>query len=140
MFLDQFNSSTQPSLNRVDKFSYLKGLLTPEAHECISGLALTDDNYIEAVTLLKERYGNKKVLINAIMDSFVKLPTIHSKNHMKELRALYDQVEITSRNLKSLDVEIVTYGSLLVPILTEKLPNELKMEMGFGWRSRDILE
>ena len=130
-FWDRFNSSvhSQPSLNPVDKFSYLKGLLTPEANECITGLSLTDDNYIEAVTLLKERYGNKQVLINAIMDSFVKLPTIHSKNHVKELHALYYQVEITIRNLKSLDVEIDTYGSLLVPILTEKLPNELKMEM-----------
>ena len=95
----------------IHNLSCLKGLLTPEATECITGLALTNDNYIEAVTLLKERYGNKQVLINAIMDSFVKLPTIHSKNHVKELRALYDQVEITIRNLKSLDVEINTYGS-----------------------------
>ena len=105
-FWDQYNSSvhSQETLSAIDKFSYLKGLLCTQASECISGLALTTENYEEAIVLLTERFGNKQLLINAHMDSFVKLPRVRSMNHVKDLRTLYDQLETTVRNLKSLNV------------------------------------
>ena len=33
---------------------------------------------------------------------------------------MYDQIEISVRNLKPLDIDITTYGSLLVPFLNLK--------------------
>ena len=130
-FWDQFESSVhnQVNLSDVDKFSYLRSLLNASASECISGLALTNDNYHEAVILLKERFGNRQLLINTHMDSFIKLQPVKSMNHIRELRNVYDQTEIIVRNLKSLDVETETYGAFLVPTLTQKLPNELRMIM-----------
>ena len=41
------------NLNGIDKFNYLKSFLCPSAYETISGLALTNQNYLEAVELLK---------------------------------------------------------------------------------------
>ena len=41
--------------------------------EAISGLALTNQNYLEAVELLKQRYGNPQLLIHTYMEQFVKL-------------------------------------------------------------------
>ena len=41
------------NLNDIDKFSYLKCFLCPSAYETISGLALTNQNYLEAAELLK---------------------------------------------------------------------------------------
>ena len=38
------------------------------------------------------------------------------------LRKLYDQVESSVRNLKSLQMDTSGYGALLVPLLIEKLP------------------
>ena len=38
----------------------------------------------------------------------------------------YNKVEITIRNLKSLNIEPSTYGSLLIPVLTSKLPTDLR--------------
>ena len=60
-FWDQFDSSVhnQPYLSDIDKFSYLKTFLTSAAASCISGLAITRDNYAEAIDLLHERFGNK---------------------------------------------------------------------------------
>ena len=50
-FWDQFESAvdTQTSLSPIDKFSYLKSLLISTASDCVAGLALTNDNYQEAV-------------------------------------------------------------------------------------------
>ena len=63
------------------------------------------------------------------MTKFVQLPKIKSASDVKGLRdqieisvklGLYDQIEISVRNLKSLDIDITTYGSLLVPLLNDK--------------------
>ena len=112
-------------MSEVDKFSYLKSLLTDSAKDCISGLTQTKQNYDEAIKLLKERYGNPQVLISAHMESLVALPRVESMNKLNEFRSIYDQIETTIRNLRSLKVETKTYGSLLIPLLAEKLPNEL---------------
>ena len=61
--------------------------------------------------------------------SLLLLLTVKSTNQTKELRTIYDQLETTVRNLKYLNVETDTYGCFLVPILTQKLPSELKMIM-----------
>ena len=50
-FWDRFSSSVhdQASINNVDKFSYLKGLLCDSANDCISGLTLSSANYKEDI-------------------------------------------------------------------------------------------
>ena len=87
-FWDQLESAvdTQTSLSPIDKFSYLKSLLISTASDCIPGLALTNDNYHEAVMLLKERFGNKQSLIEAYVESLINLPAVKSMNQIKELR------------------------------------------------------
>ena len=106
-------------------FAYLQSFLSPSTSEYISGLATTAENYNEAVELLKQRYDNTQVLINAPMQQFVSLPVIKSVNDVKGLRKLYEKVESSVRNLKTLDVDPSSYGNLLVPLINAKLPNEL---------------
>ena len=140
-FWDQFESSvhTQRGLSRVDKFSYLKSLLSSSAEECIAGLALTQANYDEAVELLQERFGNKQLLINAYIENFEGLPKVKSMSHVSELRVMYDQIESTVRNLKTLDVDSDTYGYFLAPLLVKRLPDELKMIMSRKFK-KDVWE
>ena len=61
------------------------------------------------------------------MQKFVQIPEIQYSNDIKRLRFLCDSVETSVRNLKSLQVETSSYGSLLVPLLNEKLPNDLRV-------------
>ena len=61
------------------------------------------------------------------MQKFVQIPKIQNTNDIKRLRFLCDSVETSVRNLKSLQVETSSYGSLLVPLLNEKLPNDLRV-------------
>ena len=127
-FWDQFQSAihSNNAISDIDKFSYLKSFLCDSAKGCISGLSLSSANYYEALELLKQRYGNPQMLINAYMKRFVQLPMIKNNNDIIGLRQLYDQVESSVRNLKSLAVDTSGYGSLLVPLLIEKLPFSLR--------------
>ena len=45
------------------------------------------------------------------------------------MRLFYDQDETSVRNLETLGVETSTYGSLLIPLLTEKLPDDLRLRI-----------
>ena len=128
---DQYEAAVhkQPKLSDVNKFVYLKRLLNTKAQECISGLSLTNENYTEAIDLLKERYGNKQLLINAYIENFENLQVVRSMSQVAKLRTLYDAVESTIRNLKTLKVDATTYGGFLSPLLSKKLPSELKMIM-----------
>ena len=128
-FWDQFNTSINEneSLSDIDKFNYLKRYLSGQALDAVSGLTLSTDNYKEAIGILKERYGNPQVLISAHMDSLIKMSKIKNKDDVYGLRKLYDGVENCIRNLKTLKLDTSGYGCLLIPLLKEKLPDELNM-------------
>ena len=122
-FWDQFTSAIHEndSLSEINKFTYLKSFLCDSAKLTISGRSLSSENYKEAIDLLKQRYGNTQVLINAFMKKFVQLPAVQNSNNVKWLRLFYDQIETSVRNLKTLGVEINTFGSLLIPLLTRSV-------------------
>ena len=107
--------------------SIIEGCVKGEALAAISGLTLTSDNYQEAVQVLKDRFGNEQVLISAHMESLLKINKIKSVDNIKGLRMLYNHVENCMRNLKSLKLDTSGYGSLLIPILKDRLPDEINM-------------
>ena len=127
-FWDQFESTihSKININNIDKFSYLKSFSCPSAYETISRLALTNQNYLEAVELLKQRYGKPQLLINTVMEQFVKLDKIGKSNDVSKLRTFLNKIEITIQNLKSLDIGTSSYGSFLILVLTSKLPTDLR--------------
>ena len=127
-FWDQFLIAIHEndSLADIDKFSYLKSFLSDSALQSINGLSLNVTNYKEAIEILHEWYKNKQVLINAHMQ-LDKLSKTKSSNDINELREMYDQIEVCVRNLKALNIDIVTYGAILVPFLNGKLPPKIKV-------------
>ena len=64
--------------------------------------------------------------VNAYMKRFVQLPIIRTNNDVFGLRKLFDEVESSIKNLKSLEVDTIGYRVLLVPLLIEKLPSTTK--------------
>ena len=55
----------------------------------------------------------------------MKLPAVRDVNNVKSLRKIYGRVESSIRNLKSVGNNAGSRGSLLTPLLTEKLPPKL---------------
>ena len=128
-FWDSFNSAIHknPDLSKVDKFNYLRSMVTHVALEAISGLTLTDANYDEAIEILTKRYGNKQLIINKHMEQLLSTEAVTSQHDVRGLRHLYDLVESNVRSLKSLEVQPESYGSLLSSVLMNKLPAELRL-------------
>ena len=87
------------------------------ALETISGLTLSSQNYSEAIDLLKNRYGNPQTLINSYMEQFVNLEAVTKTNDVIRLRKVFNKVENSMRNLRSLAVDLDNYEKLLVPVL-----------------------
>eukprot|EP00794_Sanderia_malayensis_P016989 gene16989-18701_t len=132
------------SLTPVFKLRHLKTLLEGPAAATLSGLTLTSANYSEAIELLKSRYGQTQVVINAHMEALLKMNHVPSMKDAKSLRKLYDEIEIHVRSLKSLGVHSEQYGTLLIPIVMNKMPEEIRLSISKelkseNWTLDDIL-
>ena len=69
------------------------------------------------------------MLINTYTKRFLQLTVIKNNYDVFGLRKLYDQVESSVRNLKSLQMDTSGYGALLVSLLIEKLPFNLRQSI-----------
>ena len=67
----------------------------------IEGLNLTIDNYIKALELLEDRYGNKQAIITAHTKNLLKLQRVESNLDVISLRRLYDDVPAQVRSLRN---------------------------------------
>ena len=125
-FWDSFSAAIDKNLelSDVEKMNYLNGMLKGEAARTISGLPLTQENYRKATELLKQRFGKKQNLTNAYMESLSKIhgPSSDTKN----LREFHDICEANIRGLETLGVMTESYGSLLIPILLKKIPEDIR--------------
>ena len=116
-----FKNSFEKAVNRssdkaeVEKFTYLKSFLTGETSRAVKGLAVTTENYEEALKVLDKRYGNVQVIVNSHFEELTKLPVVHNNNDTAKLRKLYDKIETNLRSLRAIGIQADTYGCVLVP-------------------------
>ena len=67
------------------------------------------------------------MIISKHMEILLNTEAITSEQNVRGLRRLYDDVESHIRSLKSLGVTPDSYGTLLSPVLLNKLPPELRL-------------
>ena len=127
-FADSFHAAIDSctQLSDVEKFNYLRSFLVGDALHAIDGLSLTNENYKEAMSVLKNRFGNTQLIISSHMNALVKIPKVLHED-LVTLRKFYDDVESHVRSLKNLGVESESYGSLLSTVVMDKLPEEIKL-------------
>ena len=70
------------------------------------------------------------------MKKFVLLPKIKNDDNIKVLGNLYDQIESSVKNLQTLKVDTDSYGSLLVPLINEKLPTDIRVILARKFNSQ----
>ena len=61
------------NLSGVQKLSYLQAQLVGDASRAIAGFPFTNNNYEQAVNLLKERFGQPRKIINAHIQALLDL-------------------------------------------------------------------
>ena len=128
-FWDSFQAAVgkHSHIEDVEKFNFLKGLLEGKAAMAISGLELSNENYKEAVSLLSDRFGSKQVVITHHMDTLLQIVPVKTGTDVKQLRAIYDKIEINVRGLQSLGIKPDQYGCLLVPVIMSKVPEDIRL-------------
>jgi hypothetical protein len=129
-FWDSFNSAihTNTDIANIDKFNYLKSLIEGPAARTIQGLTLTNSNYETAIKLLEERFGKRQQIVSAHMDELLKIPSC-SSDKSQSLRLVYDKISVHTRGLATLGISPDQYGSLLIPVIMSKLPNEIRLQI-----------
>lgn len=144
-FWDSYESAvhTNPLLSGVQKFNYLKSTLRGQAVQTIAGFSLTNANYDKAVTLLHERYGKKDKIVQTYMTALLDVPA--PQCNVTGLRHFYDTTETYIRGLDSLGQSECTYGSLLTPVILQKVPPEIRQHMtrahgNLTWCLSDVME
>ena len=130
-FYDSFVAAVHNSnISNVEKFNYLRGYLEGQALKTIEGLTLTHENYEKALALLEQRFGKKELIISKHMNDLLKLEPVLSDSDIPGLRIFHDSVESHVRSLLSLNIDSKSYGTLLTPIIMEKLPLQVRLILG----------
>ena len=145
-FWDSFQSAIHDNreISKVDKFNYLNSVLEGAAARAIAGLTLTASNYDNAVEILQDRFGKPQQIISAHMDELIKLQPSHN-DRPASLRYVYDQISVHVRGLASLGISTEQYGSLLIPVVMSKLPNEIRLQVARNttdeiWKIEELLQ
>ncbi|GFT50985.1 integrase catalytic domain-containing protein [Nephila pilipes] len=134
-----FVNPTNVPISTIDTFSRR---CRSESH---FRFALTESNYDAALELLRTRFGQKNLLINAHLGSLLSITPIKNTSDTNSLRKLYDRAETEIRNLESLGINSESYGNLLTPILLKVLPSDLTLEFcrknkSDNWDLKALLE
>ncbi|XP_063417007.1 uncharacterized protein LOC134699325 [Mytilus trossulus] len=128
-FWDSYESAVHynPTLTDVQKFNYLNAQLENEAAQTIAGFSLTNANYAEAVNVLIERFGQTHKITQAHLQALLDITP--PRDDLISLRMFYDKMESLVRGLESLGQTQDSYGNLLVPIIINKLPGEIRKHL-----------
>lgn len=129
-FWDLFRHSVHenPRLNNVDRFHYLRSLLDGPAAKAIAGILTTDNSYEDAISTLKERFGDVRVIEQRHIENLRTLRPVTMSANASALRSLYDFVQVNIRGLKGLGVSESNYAAMLCEVLMKSIPQDIMVE------------
>ncbi|MEO0686947.1 MAG: DUF1759 domain-containing protein, partial [Cyanobacteria bacterium J06649_11] len=61
------------------------------------------------------------------MDTLLQIVPVKIGTDVKQLRAMYDKIEVNVRGLQSLGIKPDQYGCLLVPVIMSKVPEDIRL-------------
>ena len=128
-FWDSFTAGVDSNLNltNTQKFAYLRVQIKGDAACIMAGFPMTDNYYLPAVTLLRERFGQRYKIIDAYMEALLNVPL--PLNTLNSLQSFHDTIQSHKRSLSALGKSPDTYGTLLTSVILSKLPHDTKARM-----------
>ncbi|XP_037555940.1 uncharacterized protein LOC119432862 [Dermacentor silvarum] len=105
-FWEQFNGAVlaNRTLHTTNKFQYLRNYLVGEAAAAIARLPTTEACYESAIDLLKQRFGDRSRIVQHHFRALRELQPVTSPSATRELRRLYDGIQLNVRCLNVLEV------------------------------------
>lgn len=96
-----------------------------ETLKAISGYQLSNENYVVAINILKKRFGNKQLIIDAHYRSLSHLPP--ATNQITKLRSCYDNIECHLRSLEAIGENVNHHH--FTALIFEKLPQKVQCQL-----------
>ena len=94
--------------------------------------------------ILHDHFGEKQKIISKHMDELLRIPPCNNEK-ICPLRFVYDKINTHVRGLKALGIDSGQYGSLLIPVILSRVPNEIALLIAEHtqsdiWSISDVLE
>lgn len=117
-FKDLFSSLVlkNTTISAVEKLQYLKTSLNDTAAHLLKNTTLTADNFQKAWESLISFYENKRLLVNAALNSLFTLKRIN-KQSASEIELFYTSITQIYRSLETLERPVSTWDDFLVFIV-----------------------
>eukprot|EP00794_Sanderia_malayensis_P010579 gene10579-biopygen7718 len=116
-------------LANVEKFKYLKIFLDEPAKFVLTGMRITDASYKTAIDLLQKRFRKVSVIQRAHVNELINLQSVYNEKNVQRLRTLHDQIKTHFGGLQTIGVNETTYSGIVVPVLLEKVPENIRISM-----------
>ncbi|XP_053961109.1 uncharacterized protein LOC128865111 [Anastrepha ludens] len=120
-FFSMFTSviDNDGDLTQSDKLQYLRSCLSGAALDTIQSLEINENNYKNALDLLKKRFDNKRIIFQAHIRQIFGLDRADAS--ASKLRSLTDKVTSHIRALQSLGSQEQIADCIIVELLIQKL-------------------
>ncbi|KAM7284683.1 uncharacterized protein ISCGN_001777 [Ixodes scapularis] len=115
-------------LTNIDRYHYLKTLLSGPAAKAIAGIQVSEASYCVAIEILKNRFGSVKIIQQTYLANLRTLKPVKSSGDVTELRELLDSVQINVRGLKALGLPELSYAAMLLEVLTKAIPSDIVVD------------
>lgn len=116
-----------PHIKPVLKFGYLKGYLEGEPLRLVGNLMLTDSNYELALSQLKARYSNRRIITESHLDELFNASEAFLGNGIS-IRNLLNVVTETIGALENLTYAVDQWDPILLHVLQKKLDQQLRAQ------------
>ena len=93
---------------------------------------------------MNQRFGKPQQIISAHIYELLRIPACNG-DKPSQLRFVYDKISVHVRALEALGVDASLYGSLLIPVIMAKLPQDVRVQIARNnkqdvWEIEELLD
>ena len=127
-FIDQFNAliHNNRNLTNIEKFGYLRGAAKVDV---IQHFPLTEQNYIPALTRLKEEFGDEEFIAKKHQNALLDMGKRKKPSNDRELQQFYNFIESKLACLEALDRPVQQADEMLITLIHRQLPTKLRIKI-----------
>lgn len=119
-FSSMCHSVLTDNIPEIQRLHYLKEALVDEPRKLLKNLPMIHGSYAKAWQILKNRYENKRAIINSHLERLFNIEKI-SMEKPESLRNMLDTINECTTILKMCDIDVSTWDAILMYLLSQKL-------------------
>ncbi|GFY59419.1 uncharacterized protein TNIN_318691 [Trichonephila inaurata madagascariensis] len=117
------------TLDKTDKFNYLKAYLGGSVSNTVEGLPITPSTNDSVIKLLKERFAVTDLLVHSHMSNLLNIKPLSSCNDVYAFRKNFDKISIELRSLENMGQPLKDLSSILCTAILKSLFKDILMEI-----------